>query len=66
MCQMSVLVLDGSAEELVMESVTRLEVKNNGVEVSTFFEDPKFVSEVRVQEIDFLGGKVFLERTENA
>ncbi len=63
MCQMSVLVLEGTNEELVMESVTRLEVKDNGVEVSTFFEEPKFVQGVRVQEIDFLGGKVFLERT---
>ncbi len=62
MCQMSVLIHDGKADELVMESVTRLEVKNNGVEVNTFFEDPKFVSDVRVKEIDFLGGKVFLER----
>jgi predicted RNA-binding protein len=60
---MSVMVLEGTSEELVMESVTRLEVKDNGVEVSTFFEEPKFVQNVRVQEIDFLGGKVFLERT---
>ena len=63
MCQMRVLVLEDTNEELVMESVTRLEVKDNGVEVSTFFEEPKFVQDVRVQEIDFLGGKVFLERT---
>ncbi len=63
MCQMSVLVLEGTDEELVMESVTRLEAKNNGVEVSTFFEEPRFVPDVRVQKIDFLGGKVFLERT---
>ena len=63
MCQMSVLVLEDTNEELVMESVTRLEVKDNGVEVSTFFEEPKFVPKVRVREIDFLGGKVFLERS---
>jgi predicted RNA-binding protein len=62
MCQMSVLVLENEKEQLVMESVTRLEVKDGGVEVSTFFEEPKFVPEVRVQEIDFLGGKVFLKR----
>jgi predicted RNA-binding protein len=60
---MSVLVLEGTDEVLVMESVTRLEAKNNGVEVSTFFEEPKYVPDVRVLEIDFLGGKVFLERT---
>lgn len=63
MCQMSVLIVDGADQELVLESVTRLEVKANGVEVSTFFEEPEFVSGVRVQEIDFLGGKVLLERT---
>ncbi len=63
MCQMSVLVRENEEEELVMESVTRLEVKNGGVEVSTFFEEPKFVPEVQVQTIDFLGGKVFLGKT---
>ncbi len=60
MCQMSVLIREDENEELVMESVTRLEVKNDGVEVSTFFENPKFVQGVQVQVIDFLGGKVFL------
>lgn len=60
MCQMSVLVRENDTEKLIMESVTRLEVKDNGVEVSTFFEEPKFVPAVQVQEIDFLGGKVFL------
>ncbi len=63
MCQMSVLVLEDTSEELVMESVTRLVVKDRGVEVSTFFEEPKFVPDVHVEEIDFLGGKVFLKRT---
>ncbi|MCK5070174.1 MAG: CooT family nickel-binding protein [Desulfocapsa sp.] len=62
MCQMSVVVRTAEKEELIMESTTRLEVKNGGVEVSTFFEEPKFVPEVKVQSIDFLGGKVFLEK----
>jgi len=60
MCQMSVVKTENDQEEIVMESVTRLDVKDNGVEVSTFFEDPKFVPNVRVQSIDFLGGKVIL------
>jgi predicted RNA-binding protein len=63
MCQMSVMVREGEKEELVMESVTRLEVKDGGVEVTTFFEEPTFVPGVQVQTIDFLGGKVFLEQT---
>ncbi len=61
MCQMSVLVR-GSDDELVMESVTRLDVKDGGIEVATFFEEPKFVADVTVQSIDFLGGKVYLEK----
>ena len=60
MCQMSVVKTENDQEELIMESVTRLEVKDNGVEVSTFFEEPRFVPDVVVKSIDFLGGKVFL------
>lgn len=60
MCQMSVVKTVNDEEELVMESVTSLVVKDKGVEVSTFFEDPKFVPDVVVLSIDFLGGKVFL------
>lgn len=62
MCQMSVIKRSGDKEELVMESVTMLEVKGTGVEVSTFFEEPKFVADASVSRIDFLGGKVFLEQ----
>lgn len=63
MCQMSVFVREQDKEKLVMESVTRLEVTAEGVEVNTFFEDPEFVSGVQVQSIDFLGGKVLLGKT---
>ncbi len=57
---MSVLVRSDEEEKVVMESTVRLVVKNNGVELSTFFEEPVFVADVQVEEIDFLGGKVFL------
>ncbi len=60
MCQMSVIKKTNNEEELIMEGVTKLESKSGGVEVSTFFEDPKFVPDVTVQSIDFLGGKVTL------
>ena len=60
MCQMSVVRSENDKEEVVMESVTRLEVKDDGVEVSTFFDEPLFISGVQVRSIDFLGGKVFL------
>jgi predicted RNA-binding protein len=57
---MSVVKTENDQEELIMESVTRLEVRDNGVEVNTFFEEPRFVPDVKVKSIDFLGGKVFL------
>lgn len=57
---MSVFVVENDQEELVMEGVTRLDVTDEGVEVSTFFEKPKYVPGVQVKSIDFLGGKVFL------
>lgn len=63
MCQMKVLLCGADKEELVMESITRLEVKDGGVEVSTFFEEPTFVPGVMVEAIDFLAGKVFLQPT---
>lgn len=44
-----------------MENVTNLEVTNEGVLVSAFFEDPKLVKSARVKSIDFLGGTVTLD-----
>ncbi len=64
MCQMSVMVDREGQEELVMESVTQLEVVDEGIKVSTFFEEPKFVSGVAVKKIDFLAGKLILQATE--
>jgi len=57
---MSVVRNKNDKEELIMESVIRLDVKGNGIEVATFFEEPRFVPDVVVQSIDFLGGKVVL------
>ncbi|GJQ59945.1 MAG: CooT family nickel-binding protein [Candidatus Scalindua sp. AMX11] len=64
MCQMSVMVDKEGQEELVMESVTQLEVVEDGIKVSTFFEEPKLVSGVAVKTIDFLAGKLILQATE--
>ena len=64
MCQMSVMVDKEGQQELVMENVTQLEVVEEGVKVSTFFEDPKLVSGVAIKTIDFLSGTLILQTTE--
>ncbi|MCP5002425.1 MAG: CooT family nickel-binding protein [Planctomycetes bacterium] len=66
MCQMNVVVDKEGTQELVMENVTQLEVVEEGIKVSTFFEEPKFVSGVAVKTIDFLSGKLILQASEKA
>ena len=43
MCQMKVVLAQDGEQEKIMENVTHLEVTDEGVLVSTFFEEPKLV-----------------------
>jgi len=52
---------DGEQEKL-MDNVTGLEVTDDGVVLTTFFEEPLSVSNVVISRIDFLGGTVVLNR----
>ncbi len=61
MCQMKVVMDRDGQQELVMEDVTQLEVAEDGIKVSTFFEEPKIVSGAVVKTIDFLSGQVTLQ-----
>ena len=60
MCQINVVVEREGSREPVMESVTGLEVTDDGVLLSTFFEEPLKVEGVHIGSIDFLGGSVVL------
>lgn len=60
MCQISVVVEQEGQEEKILDNVTRLDVVEDGVVLSTFFEEPQEVKDVTILRIDFLGGKVFL------
>ena len=60
MCQMNVVLDHDGEEESIMSNVTLLEVTDDGVLVSTLFEEPKLVKSARVKNIDFLNGKVTL------
>lgn len=65
MCQMSVVINRGSQkgqddQELVAENASLLEVEDDGVKISTLFEEPFKITGARVERIDFLAGRVFL------
>ncbi len=62
MCQISVVVEKNGEQKTVMENVTSLQVTEEGVVLTTFFEEPLSVPDVAITRIDFLGGKVILNR----
>ncbi|MDR3631233.1 MAG: CooT family nickel-binding protein [Desulfocapsaceae bacterium] len=62
MCQMSAVIEHDGKTELVKENITRLDVLAKGVRISTLFEGPTELSDLAIHYIDFLTGKVFLQR----
>ncbi len=60
MCQINVVVEREGNREPVMESVTGLKITEDGIVLSTFFEEPLVISDVKIKSIDFLGGSVLL------
>ena len=61
MCQLkAVLEQENGSQEIVMESVTGVDVTTDGVILSTFFEEPLRLNRVRIQKIDFLSGSILL------
>jgi hypothetical protein len=62
MCQMSAVVECDGKVETVKENITRLDVLATGVKISTLFEGPMELIGMAVHHIDFLTGKVFLQK----
>ena len=60
MCQLRAVIERDGEKETVMDSVTALEVVDDGVVLNTFFEEPRKVTNVMIKRIDFLGGAVVL------
>lgn len=60
MCQMTVVLDHDGEQEKIMNNVTLLEVTDEGVLVSTLFEEPTLVKSAWVKNIDFLNGRVTL------
>ena len=61
MCQLRAVLERDGREEPVMDSITALDVVDDGVVLSTFFEEPMQIKGVRVRRIDFLGGILVLQ-----
>ena len=59
MCQATVYLLKDGQKEEVMREVTRLAPVQEGVQLQTFFDEPRIVHG-RVTEIDFLKHTVTL------
>lgn len=62
MCQTNVLMLKNGEEELLLENVTKLEVLDNGLRITSLFEGTKDLIGVVIRSIDFAGGKVYLHQ----
>jgi predicted RNA-binding protein len=63
MCQISVVVEKDGIEELIMEDVTNLVVDSDTLKISNLFEGSKSLEKVAISSIDFMGGKVVLQKT---
>ena len=61
MCQMKIMQDKDGQQELVMEDVANLEVVEDGIRISTLFEEPKLIPGVSIKTIDFLSGKTMLQ-----
>jgi len=59
MCQSTVYLVRGEQKEEVMREVTRLVPVEGGVQLETFFEEPRFVPGC-VAQVDFLRHTVTL------
>ncbi len=62
MCQMRAVVEHDGEEELVRENLTRLEVLAKGIRISSLFERETEHADLTLHHIDFLAGKVVLQR----
>ncbi len=61
MCQMKIMLDKEGQQELVMEDVAQLEIVEEGIKISTLFEEPKLIPGVVIKTIDFLSGKAMLQ-----
>ena len=62
MCEIRVVMDHDGAEELMMENVTKLDVLEDALVITSLFEGTKEIPGASVRSIDFLAGKVYLQK----
>jgi predicted RNA-binding protein len=62
MCEIRVVIEQDGVEEVLMENVTKLDVLDNSVAIMSLFEAPREIKGTTIRNIDFLAGKVFLQK----
>jgi len=60
MCQMSIVMEKKEQKEKIIEEVTKIEITDKGIIISTFFDDPKIIVNAVIKEIDCLESTVTL------
>lgn len=59
MCELNAILVRGDKRELVMESVTRMVVDGDSVELTGIFGDKKVISGL-IKEVDFAKGETLI------
>ena len=59
MCELNAILVRGDERELVMESVTRMVVDGDSVELTGIFGDKKVISG-SIKEVDFTKGETII------
>lgn len=62
MCEIRVVLEQDGVEELLMQNVTRLDVLESSVAITSLFEGSREIPNSVIRNIDFLAGKVFLQK----
>lgn len=62
MCETNAYVRDAGKDEILLESIARIEVQGDKLNLTSIFGD-KLVVTGRILEINFQGGKVVMERS---
>jgi predicted RNA-binding protein len=62
MCEIRVVIEQDGVEEVLMENVTKLDVLEKSVSIMSLFEAPREIKGTAIRNIDFLSGKVFLQK----
>jgi predicted RNA-binding protein len=63
MCDTNAYIRDAGKEEIFLESISKIEVQGDKLNLTSIFGDRKVISG-RILEINFQGGKVIMERTQ--